>query len=198
MSGYVKPTTLANQSLVATETLNTALGKLEYRLEDEVKARADAITKEISDRNTAIDNAINALDVSDTADATKYVSAVSESNGKITVSRASLPTLSSGSANGTVKLSNGNDVAVTGLGSAAYTNSDGYATADQGAKADTALQRDTLFSTTGQAPQDGDNAATISEMFAMIIELQNQVEQLQQEVSILQQHHENPDEGTVE
>lgn len=42
--------------------------------------------------DTKISNAINALDVSDTAVAGKYVSAVSEANGKITVTRASLPT----------------------------------------------------------------------------------------------------------
>lgn len=39
--------------------------------------------------STAVTNGINALDVSDTADSTKYVSAVSEANGKISVSRAS-------------------------------------------------------------------------------------------------------------
>ena len=37
--------------------------------------------------STAISNAIGALDKSDTADSTKYVSAVSEADGKITVSR---------------------------------------------------------------------------------------------------------------
>ena len=42
-----------------------------------------------------ISTAINDLDVTDTAVATKYVSAVSETNGKITVTRADLPTLSS-------------------------------------------------------------------------------------------------------
>lgn len=36
---------------------------------------------------------VNALDVSDTAESGKYVSAVSETDGKITVSRASLPTV---------------------------------------------------------------------------------------------------------
>ena len=39
--------------------------------------------------SAAVTNGINALDVSDTADSTKYVSAVSEANGKISVSRAS-------------------------------------------------------------------------------------------------------------
>ena len=61
------------------------------------------------------------LDVTDTAVSGKYVSAVSEADGKITVSRADLPTytLGTGTANGTVAF-NGTDVAVKGLGSAAY------------------------------------------------------------------------------
>ena len=48
-------------------------------------------------------------------------------------------TVASGSANGTLSV-NGKDVAVKGLGSAAYTASTAYATAAQGKKADTALQ----------------------------------------------------------
>ena len=64
---------------------------------------------------------IEALDVTDTAVTGKYVSAVSETDGKITVSREDLPvyTLASGSVNGTVAF-NGSDVAVKGLGTAAY------------------------------------------------------------------------------
>ena len=79
---------------------------------------------------TQITNAINALDVTDTAVEGKYVSAVSETDGKITVTRADLPTytLVTGTANGTVKF-NGTDVSVKGLGSAAYTESSAYATA---------------------------------------------------------------------
>ena len=43
--------------------------------------------------DSKISTAINNLDVTDTAVAGKYVSAVSEANGKITVSRANLPTI---------------------------------------------------------------------------------------------------------
>jgi hypothetical protein len=68
-----------------------------------------------------INAAIGALDVTDKAEAGKYVSAVSEVDGKIVVSREDLPvdTLTTGSANGTVAF-NGTDVAVKGLGSAAF------------------------------------------------------------------------------
>ena len=95
--------------------------------------------------------AVAALDKADSAQAGQYVSAVSQENGVITVTRAPLPaaaTLVEGTANGTVKF-NGTDVPVHGLGSAAYTESDAYATAAQGALADTALQKADI--TTGGA-----------------------------------------------
>lgn len=87
---------------------------------------------------TFVTNAIAALDKSDSAQEGQYVSAVSQENGIITVTRAQLPaaaTLVEGTANGTVKF-NGTDVPVHGLGSAAYTESTAYATAAQGTKAD--------------------------------------------------------------
>lgn len=87
--------------------------------------------------------AIAALDKTDSAQVGQYVSAVSQQDGIITVTRAQLPaaaTLVEGTANGTVKF-NGTDVPVHGLGSAAYTESSAYATSAQGALADTALQK---------------------------------------------------------
>lgn len=100
---------------------------------------------------TFVTNAINALDVADAAQAGQYVSAVSQENGVITVTRAQLPaaaTLVEGTTDGTVKF-NGTDVPVHGLGSAAFTESGDYATAAQGALADTALQKADI--TTGSA-----------------------------------------------
>ena len=109
-----------------------------------------AINKEISDLKaligtTSAEAQINAkidtLDYTDTAVAGEYVSAVSENNGIISVTRAALPTytLAEGATNGTVKF-NGTEVAVHGLGSAAYTEASAYATSAQGTKADNALQ----------------------------------------------------------
>lgn len=82
--------------------------------------------------------AIAALDKTDSAQEGQYVSAVSQENGVITVTRATLPTapkITTGSANGTIAVG-GEDVAVKGLGSAAYTETTAYATAAQGTKAD--------------------------------------------------------------
>ena len=61
-------------------------------------AAATGLYKEIEDAKAAAiaanTAAIEALDVTDTAEAGKYVSAVSQTNGKITVTRETLPTLS--------------------------------------------------------------------------------------------------------
>lgn len=87
---------------------------------------------------TFVTNAINALDVADAAVANQYVSAVSQTDGKIVVSRKQLPAkpvIATGTANGTIAVDNV-DVAVKGLGSAAYTEANAYATAAQGTKAD--------------------------------------------------------------
>ena len=87
--------------------------------------------------------AIAALDKTDSAQEGQYVSAVSQENGVITVTRAALPTapeITEGGTNGTIAVGD-EDVPVHGLGSAAYTDSGAYATAAQGALADTALQK---------------------------------------------------------
>ena len=82
--------------------------------------------------------AVAALDVEDTAVDNQYVSAVSQTDGKIVVSRKQLPAkpvIATGATNGTIAV-DGVDVAVKGLGSAAYTQTTAYATAAQGTKAD--------------------------------------------------------------
>lgn len=87
--------------------------------------------------------AVAALDKTDSAQKGQYVSAVSQENGVITVTRAQLPTapeITEGSTNGTIAVGD-KDVPVHGLGSAAFTKSGDYATAAQGALADTALQK---------------------------------------------------------
>ena len=57
-------------------------------------APATGLYKEIEDAKAAATAAIEALDVTDTAEVGKYVSAVSQTDGKITVTREVLPTLS--------------------------------------------------------------------------------------------------------
>ena len=96
--------------------------------------------------------AVAALDKADSAQEGQYVSAVSQENGVITVQRAALPTapkITTGGTNGTIKVGE-EEVAVAGLKSAAYTDASDYATAAQGTKADTALQKADITTGTTQ------------------------------------------------
>ena len=138
-----------SEDVTADITLQQALSRLTNKIANEVTNRT---------------NAINALEVPDSAVDGQYVSAVSEANGKISVSRKDLPvyTLASGSTNGTVAF-NGTDVAVKGLGSAAYTSSSNYATAAQGTNADSALE--------------------------LIAELQRTIQSLEARIAVLEAYH---------
>lgn len=101
LTDYVESTS-DNGYILSSDTINGAFGKLQFQLKTEVtareqaiaaekKAREDAISQEVKDRNQAILDAVNGLDVEDTADDSKYVSGVSEIDGKISVTRADLP-----------------------------------------------------------------------------------------------------------
>ena len=74
----------ANKTAIGTKAVEGGAASGLYKEIEDAKAAAIAA-------NTA---AIEALDVTDTAEAGKYVSAVSQENGKITVTREALPTLS--------------------------------------------------------------------------------------------------------
>ena len=104
------------------------------------KDYADSLAKNYEPAGKA-QELIDALDVTDTAVTGKYVSAVSQENGQISVTRTDLPTytLGTGSANGTVAF-NGADVAVKGLGSAAYTDAKAYDAAGAADAVNTALE----------------------------------------------------------
>lgn len=74
----------------ATATIGTATTGLYgvTKLTNTVNTNEESLAATPKLVSTAVSNGINGLDVSDTADSTKYVSAVSETNGKIAVSRA--------------------------------------------------------------------------------------------------------------
>jgi hypothetical protein len=118
-------------------------------LTEEIDRAKKAESDNLDAAKTHAEGLVNALDVTDAAVTGQYVSAVSQAEGKISVTRVDLPTytLATGSANGTVAL-NGVDAAVKGLGSAAYTEAGAYATAAQGAKADAAAPQATTYTKT--------------------------------------------------
>lgn len=98
--------------------------------------------------NSKIDAAIQGLDHTDSGSG-NYVTAVSQTDGKVTVTYGTLPTytLTSGDNNGQVKFNNTN-VSVTGLGTAAYADTGAFATAAQGVKAENAAPQSTTYTKT--------------------------------------------------
>ena len=92
-----------------------------------------------------------------------------------------------GTANGTIKV-DGDDVAVHGLGTAAYTAATDYATAAQGALADSALQKTdiTTGSTAGTISVDGTDVAVNVQGFATEDGVKNTVKNTINNVTLTQ------------
>ena len=90
----------------------------------------------------------------------KLDSSVQTSLGKADTALQS-SSIAEGTTNGTIKVGS-TDVAVHGLGSAAYTDSTDYATAAQGGKADTALQPTDVVSTYSSSGTDPVNGTAIA------------------------------------
>ncbi len=79
---------------------------------DKVSTQIASLAKSIKAAAKTADDAIKALDVTDTAEDGKYVSAVSETDGKITVTRADLPTLSVKAGSGQFAAVNNHEVEI--------------------------------------------------------------------------------------
>lgn len=150
----------ADLPAAATLVEGTANGTVKFNGTDVPVHGLDTAAYTSSDAYDAAgtaDAAIAALDKEDTAVSGQYVSAVSQENGIITVQRAPLPTapeITTGTTNGTIKVGT-KEVSVAGLKSAAYTEVGDYATAAQGAKADSAVQSVVEGSTNGTISVDG-------------------------------------------
>lgn len=89
--------TIDQDELAATNIKATAINAGDETVAvdgDKVSTQIANLAKSIKAATKTADDAIKALDVTDTAVVGKYVSAVSETDGKITVTRADLPTLS--------------------------------------------------------------------------------------------------------
>lgn len=101
-----------------------------------------------SEVDTKIGTAISGLDHTNSGSG-NYVTAVSQTDGKVTVTYGTLPTykLVTGTANGTVKFNN-TDVSVKGLGSAAYVDTAIFATAEQGTLAVNAAPKTSVYTKT--------------------------------------------------
>ena len=84
----------SNADIVATDSINTAFSKLQVQMHEEETNRANAVTdlqNKITSEETARIEAINALDYSSPAIANEYISEVTQTDGKIAVTRTALP-----------------------------------------------------------------------------------------------------------
>lgn len=164
-----------------------------------VKAYLDTLTENLNNIDVTADITaeIAKLDVADTAVAGQYVSSVSEVDGKIVVSRATLPTytLETGTENGTVAF-NGTNVAVKGLDSAAYAKTTdfdaaGSASAVLGTSDDTA-DKATVYGAKAQAAAAQATADSVKNTIV------NKVVQLvETNVTMTQANAETPSVGKI-
>lgn len=130
--------------------------------------------------STQITNAINKLDKTNSANSGYYISSVNQTDGLVSIGTTKLPTytLSTGSANGTVKLNN-TEVAVKGLGTAAYTAVENYATAAQGSKANSAVQPTTTFTY-------GSETKTIQQLMTIVNVQVDTIKKLEDRITALE------------
>ena len=131
------------------------------------------------DKTDTLADRIDKINDEVSADAGKYISSIKIENDTLSIGTTALPTLSEGSTNGTIKLGNGNDVKVKGLGTAAFTNSTDYATAAQGTLAQTAIQLDTEITYQIQK-DDGEGNIVEEELKTTIKEMAKEIENLKQ------------------
>lgn len=92
----IKETALTADGVAATPITegNETVAVEGDKVSTQIASLAKSIKTASTSANSAITDAINKLDVTDAAVAGQYVSAVSETDGKIKVTRANLPTLS--------------------------------------------------------------------------------------------------------
>lgn len=92
----IKETALTADGVAATPITegNETVAVEGDKVSTQIASLAKSIKTASTSANSAITEAINKLDVADTAVSGQYVSAVSETDGKIKVTRANLPTLS--------------------------------------------------------------------------------------------------------
>lgn len=131
--GHIKSKTVTTMTMPAVPTF------INWQAKNIVGASNIATANAVTTNATTFLNLIEngAVRSSHRITGTGKVTVTADATGKVTINGAAT-TAASGSANGTIAI-DGKDVAVKGLGSAAYTASSAYATAAQGTKADNAV-----------------------------------------------------------
>lgn len=177
--------------ILASDSINGAFEKFEQNyigemenlrtVETSVSSLRDNLTADEEILDNILTNISN-MKFSDEAVEGQYVSSISQVDGKINITRADLPTytLTSGDDNGTVKF-NETQVLVQGLGTAAYEDSDSFASANILEEATFTYSIDDIDPEIAQL--------TIAELFNVVANLQAQVNVLQEEVNRLSTFH---------
>lgn len=131
--GHIKSKTVTTMTMPAAPTFTN------WQAKNIVGASATATANAATTNATTFLNLIEngAVRSSHQITGTGKVTVTADATGKVIINGAAT-TAASGSANGTIAI-DGKNVAVKGLGSAAYTASSAYATAAQGTKADNAV-----------------------------------------------------------
>ena len=110
----IKETSLTAAGVAATPITagDTTVAVTGAKVSDQITSLAKSIKSASTNANSAITDAINKLDVTDAAVVGQYVSAVSETNGKINVTRANLPKLSVKTGSGQFAAVNNHEVEI--------------------------------------------------------------------------------------
>lgn len=171
LTGY--DSTTAGQTAVGSgDSINTAIGKLQNQITNEISRAQGA--------ETVLGIRIDNLDYEKAEIANYYISSIKQVNGKIEASNKQIPirTVTTGSSDGTISV-NGSNIKVKGLGSAAYTASTAYATAVQGGKADSAVQKTTTFTY-------GTETKTIQDLMTIVYNQATKINELEQRIAALE------------
>ena len=179
------------------DTINTFKELQEYIAThgEDAADMAASINNEISraqGAETALGARIDNLDYEKAETTNYYISSIKQVDGKIEASTKQIPirTVATGSSNGTISV-NGINVNVKGLGSAAYTASTAYATAEQGGRADSAVQKTTTFTYGAEAKTIEQLMAIVNEQATTITTLSGRIDALEERIKAL----ENPTTG---
>ena len=159
VNGHAIGTVVENKIVAQTIVLNGS----EIQLNGYAKNSSTDVSITAADTiNAALGKLEAKADKAMTDAANAAAAGVTSLNGK-----TGAVTIATGTSNGSIKVGDA-DVAVKGLGSAAYTESSAYATAAQGGKADTALQEITSSNTNAISIENKNqitpNIATPSEL----------------------------------
>ena len=173
-----------SNQIAASDSINGAFGKIQIQLNKEIDRATKAEAKVLTDAKAYTDNVKTALlgeNIKDTFDTLVEIQNWIEGDGVNTTeltaaiaSEAKRATDEESRIEQIVNVEIDIRKAITDtLGTAAYTNSTSYATAEQGRKADSALQLDKIISI------NGNQEKTVEQLLLLIVDLEQRIKVLE-------------------